>query len=136
MSYQMWPILAFLSLSGAMIAGYYWIRGFLPRWTVLMIPFALFAIGVIHHMFSEYVFNKGPNDSGAQLAASVTLLNGRQGAQWPVSLKLVDYQRDPSSAGSGTYDFSYQIGGERGKILCHYDTSIHKFDHDEIVPDN
>ena len=127
-----------LLVGAVLLFGYLALKSLLPPTIRRALPLLLILIGGASYIAQEYVFSKGPDDHGAHLAASATLFKERpsEGVYRPLTIKLLDYQNDPTATGSGTYHFSYEYGGEHGKILCHYDTSSRRFDHDEVVPDN
>jgi hypothetical protein len=86
------------------------------------------------YLFTEFGINKGPDDWGSMWHAGYPL-SAKYGKFEDASYTLNTFEKDPDGSGSGTYRVRFDYNHHAGTILCHYDRTTGKFDHDEIIPD-
>jgi hypothetical protein len=92
-----------------------------------------FALGL--YVLGEFVANKGPDDWGALWHAGYPLAAKYQSSN-DTSYEGKGFEKDPDNSGSGTYLTHFSYAGHTGIVRSHYNVTTHKFDHDEIMPDN
>jgi hypothetical protein len=92
-----------------------------------------FSLGL--YVFVEFIVNKGPDDWGALWHAGYPLA-AKYGKSEDSSFSGKGFEKDPDNSGSGTYLTNFKYAGHTGVVHSHYNVTTHKFDHDEIVPDN
>src|ERR1035437_7776679 len=102
-----------------------WFRRLLPPLVRRAIPFILIGIGGIDYLAKEFVFNKGPDDYGAQMHAQAIIVKERP-SYWRI-IRFLSYERDPNTPTAGNYRFSYEVSGQKGTLVCHYDKALGGF---------
>ena len=98
----------------------------------------IMGIGGIDYLSKEFIFNKGPDDYGAQMHAQAVIVHTNIVKERPTAWRIIrflSYDRDLNTPATGMYRFSYEVSGQKGTILCHYDRASGGFNHDEILPD-
>jgi len=100
---------------------------------MLFLTVMIFGTAAIY-VFGEFCINKGPDDWGSMWHAGYPL-SAKYGKFQSASYTMNAFDKDPNGSGSGTYHVHFEYNGSTGTVLCHYDKTTGKFDHDEIVPD-